>query len=167
LAPELRAPHTEVSDNELDWAPLLAAQETAAFISTDTKVQILYEAHCDETCQRPVAGSAFKVCGGKTVIRSKNRTSRTENGKESLGSGSINLYDRLFIGCENYQLGEKGHYIEWLRNYNPLAVLQAWGRHRCNVHDDILNGLNFPWAEDTVQNGNLPPDQIDRADLYL
>jgi len=167
LAPSLRVPHTEVGGDELNWVPMLAAQEAAAYNSTDTKIQVLYESHANETCTRSIAGSAFKMCGGQTVIRSRKRTSHTENGKESLASGSINLYDRLFIGCGNYQLGEKGHYYQPLTNYNIAAVLQTWGRHRCYVHEDILNGLNFRWAEGAAQNGKLLPNFIDRSDVCL
>jgi hypothetical protein len=158
LAPSLRVPHTEVGDDELSWVPLLAAQEAAAFNSTDTRIQVLYDSHAHETCMRAVGGSAFKMCGGQTVIRSKKRTSHTEHGKESLTSGSINLYDRLFIGCHNYQAGEKGHYYQSLTNYDVVAVLQAWGRYRCYVHQDILNALKFKWAEGAAQNGKLFPN---------
>ena len=56
LAEELKVSHTEVDDDGLEWAKLLAEQEKAEANSWDVKVLALLDEYFDDTCTRYVLG---------------------------------------------------------------------------------------------------------------
>lgn len=134
LPDEMKIPHTEVDEEGgHTWAQLLAAQEQAGANSYTPQVEVMFAEYKDEICERPSIVNARKGCGGRSVIRSHD---------PKISSTS---YNRLFIGCEKYRQRERGHTYIPLANYDPIAVLQIWGKERCFVHDDILSDLDFNW----------------------
>jgi hypothetical protein len=123
--------HTEVDPDQLPWAPELAKQQRTATHAGRLSTLALFESYKDMTCKRVVHGGPnLKLCGGKTVIGSLSPT-----------DGSY--FERLFIGCDNYQPNDVGkHTFHKLDKYDPLEVLKTWGRDRSHVHKDILNSLD-------------------------
>jgi len=129
-------PHTEVNGDSLEWAKGVAKQERSAMYAGDSRALTMWEQHKDETCTRQNLGGRG-VCGGRTVIRSRNPT-----------SGRTSCFGRLFIGCERYRPKDAGrHYIHNLDTFDPLEILKVWGRDRCVVHEDILETLRVTWDQ--------------------
>ena len=54
-----------------------------------------------------------------------------------------NSYNHLFIGCEKYRHGEKGHTFIRLAHQHPAAVFQVWGKDRCQIHEDLLTEFDI------------------------
>ena len=84
----------------------------------------------DEPCSRYVPGSN-SLCGGQTVIRS------FENSSKYMYSNC------LFIGCEKWKKGQTEHTFIPLQHYDPVAVIQLWGKERTMIHDDIIDRLDL------------------------
>ena len=135
LAEELKVAHTEVDEERLLWAKLLAEQEKAEANTWDAKVLSLLDEYFEDTCTRYVPGSN-QTCGGRTVIRS------FENSSKYMHS------NRLFIGCEKWKKGQADHTMIPLQHYDPIAVIQLWGKERCMIHKDIIVRLKLSdWFE--------------------
>lgn len=129
-------PHTEVNPDGLEWPKELAKQERSATYAGGARALTVFEEHKDEKCPRQNLGGRG-TCGGKTVIRSRNPI-----------EGKTGCFGRLFIGCENYKPKDSGrHYIQSLDTFDPLEILQVWGRDRCYIHADILESLGVTWDQ--------------------
>jgi hypothetical protein len=128
--------HTEVNPDGLEWAQELAKQERSATYAGESRALTVWEHHKDETCTRQNLGGRG-VCGGRTVIRSRNPT-----------EGKTSCFGRLFIGCERFQRKDVGsHYFHSLDTFDPLEILKVWGRDRCYVHKDLLDALGVTWDQ--------------------
>jgi len=106
---------------------------------------MLYEQYKNTTCSR--MNTRGDICQGQTVIRSFIR--------------DPNVYDerpqhtRIFIGCARWQDKEQYHFIQHIRNYDPITLLKKWGRDRCHVHPSILTDLGFSWEEVNDNNSGI------------
>ena len=140
LPEEMKKPHTEVDPEGHTWAELLGAQEQAEAFTFNAQVETLYEQYENQLCER-TSFNGRDVCGGRTVIRS------------FAPKATYSSLNRLFIGCEKYRGREKGHTFFNLQQYDPIAILQMWGKERCLVHDDIIEDLGITWPNNL--NGNL------------
>src|SRR5436190_21042702 len=59
--------------------------------------------------------------------------------------------NRLFIGCEKWVKNETGHTCILLQHYDPIAVIQRWGKERVVIHDDIIKSLGFrEWFDTSI-----------------
>ena len=136
LPEEMRVSHTEVDADGLEWAKYLAEQELAEASTFDAKVETLYETYIDDLC------SCFKppnTCKGRTVIRSFEKNAKYMS------------TNRLFIGCEKWVKKETGHTCILLQHYDPIAVIQRWGKERVVIHDDIIESLGLrKWFDNST-----------------
>ena len=51
--------------------------------------------------------------------------------------------NRLFIGCEKWKRGQTDHTFIPLQHYDPVAIIQLWGKERYMIHDDIIERLDL------------------------
>jgi len=123
--------HTEVDEeNGHQWAHFLSKQRVQEANNSDIdKVKVFYENNKDQICDRYTIATG-KACGGHACIR-------------AFSTGDI--HDRLFLGCDRYKEGEKGHITRRLANFNISATLRIWGRENCWVPQEILNAVGFTW----------------------
>ena len=138
----LRGPHTQVDSDNLEWARLLGAQEQAEAATHDGEIATIYEQWAYTKCDKYQAGG--RECGGQPVIKSLNAT-----------SGS-SIYTRLFIGCDKWSPRSRGHIFVSLSGYDPITVLQIWGRNRCfGVHEDFKQLMNDKWNDNIRSEGTF------------
>jgi hypothetical protein len=139
LAEKHKIPHTEVDEVEgHDWAKELYHQETqqSAF-DAFTNVMEFYDAHNDRKCDRYTVATG-RACGGMPRICAFNE-------------GPMNA--RLFLGCSRWKGRESGHICMPLTNYDIPLTLRVWGKDRVDVHEDILEAIQFEWERDGVTPG--------------
>ena len=106
------------------------------------EIAMLYEYWSQRTCDR--LNTLGKECGGRTVIRSL---------KPSPGSS---IYNRLFIGCEKYTPRSRHHTFQSVAAYDPVTILQIWGRERCyGIHQDFKDLMQDKWYETAI--GTISP----------
>ena len=134
---DLRGPHTYVDSDDLQWAKLLAAQEQAEATTHVGEIAMIYEEWSKRTCDKyEILGGQ---CSGQTVIRSLKLTPASS------------IYSRLFIGCKKWTQRSKGHTFVSLSEYDPVTILQIWGRDRCyGIHDDFKELMDGKWQERTL-----------------
>ena len=58
--------------------------------------------------------------------------------------------NHVFIGCEKWVKKETGHTCILLQHYDPIAVIQRWGKERVVIHDDIIESLSL-WNGSILQ----------------
>ena len=140
LPDKMKQPHTEVDELEgHEWAQLLAKQEQAEATSFTSELLENYEQYKDYTCIKE--DYRGRPCGGATIIGSFKP------------KPSFNSYNRLFIGCANFvNLHRPGakHTCVPLKAFDPVAVLQLWGKEKCFVHDELLAELGVNWEENKL-----------------
>jgi hypothetical protein len=151
---DLRGPHTHVDSDDLQWAKLLAAQEQAEAATHVGEIAMVYEEWSKRTCDKyEILGGQ---CGGQAVIRSLKPTSASS------------IYSRLFIGCKKWTQRSKGHTFVSLSGYDPVTVLQLWGRDRCyGIHDDFKQLMDGKWHERTQGIIQLKPNTKYQMELVL
>ena len=93
------------------------------------RVLEFYNGNKDRTCDRYTIATS-RPCGGHTSIRAFN-------------DGPMNA--RLFLGCDRWKGRETGHICITLGNYDIPTTLRVWGKDRVQVHDDVLEAINFKW----------------------
>jgi hypothetical protein len=131
LAEQHRIPHTEVDEiNGHKWAHTLYTQEMQNSNNKGIdRVMEFHEANKTRKCDRYTI-STGRPCDGETVIRAFN-------------DGPLNA--RLFLGCNRWKGRESGHICISLANYDIPATLRVWGQERVQVHEDILEAIDFSW----------------------
>ena len=140
LPQEMKDPHMEVDLDGLKWAKLFATQSRKEAISSSQKNEVLFEEWYSKQCDRYKIGRAYGTCGGRSVIISKLPNTRSNN--------QIGL---IYIGCSNYQKGERGHLFFPLKSiHDSNIIIQMWDKEQCYVRSEMLNALNFDWNE--IQN---------------
>ena len=117
------------------WCKRFAEQQVKESNSSVLRAEMVYEQYKNTTCSR--MNTRGDICGGQTVVRSFTRD--RENYDERAE------HTRIFIGCARWQDKEQHHFIQYIRNYDPITLLKKWGRDRCHVHPSILNDLSFSW----------------------
>jgi len=137
---EMRTPHTEVDPDGHQWAQQLAQQEHAEAMTFSAQLETLFEEYYNDPCPKPLYNG--KKCGGRTIIGSLKPKS------------TLNAYNRLFIGCENFDHTSKRkdthHHFIRLIHHDPVAVINLWGKDRCFIHQDILDDLGITWDQDEL-----------------
>jgi hypothetical protein len=94
----------------------------------------------DEVEGHNITVATGRSCGGITRICAFN-------------DGPTNA--RLFLGCSRWKGRESGHICIPLTNYDIPLTLRVWGRGRVDVHDDILEAIQFEWEKDGVTTGTI------------
>jgi len=124
-------PHTDVDEVKgHDWAHMLYEQQkNQVYNSAVDRVMEFYHDNKDRTCDRYTIATG-QPCGGQTCIRAFN-------------DGPLNA--RLFLGCNRWKGRESGHICINLSNYDIPATLRVWGPDRVQVHEDILDAIDFDW----------------------